>query len=179
MRVYHDDLGKVLYTWAGVEERAPKGPYVESDLEPKDLRDLSDWLVVGGAVVQSSIDGERAIALSYINERVGRERSAYVTLIPMQETVYAAKEAEATAWIAEATPPIDMARYPFIEAEIGITAPDADSVAQVFLNLAYQWRMVGVRLERIRLDYVGQVERAFTAAEISAARAAFEAEFIQ
>ena len=97
-------------------------------------------------------------AIDQINERIGIIRQRYVTTIPGQEGLYLMKENEAARYISDPSP--DIADYPLIAAEIGITAPDAYQIAQLWLNVAAQWREVASQLETIRLGHVLQVETA-------------------
>lgn len=84
-----------------------------------------------------------------INQLVGEVRKAYVTDIPGQDMIYMRKEEEARRWLSEANP--DIADYPFIAAEIGVTAETGDQLAQLWLNMAHQWATVAANLEKARL----------------------------
>ncbi len=66
--------------------------------------------------------------------------------------------------------------YPLIAAEIGpgLTAPDAASLAQLWLNMGAQWRQVAAQIETARLGAVYAVEAAASEAEIAAIEAAFQ-----
>ena len=109
-----------------------------------------------------------------INSAVGDVRAMYITVAPGQEMIYQAKEAEAKDFVAQPTTPTDLTPYPFIAAEVGTTAPDAPSVAQVFLNLADQWRALGARLEQARIHFIDQVRAQTTISGVDGALANFK-----
>lgn len=81
-----------------------------------------------------------------------------------------AKEAEARAFLAEPDP--DLADYPMLSAEVGITAPDAETLAQIWLNMVVLWRSAAAGLEALRLTTAAAIEAAGTVAEVDAAMAA-------
>ena len=84
--------------------------------------------------------------------------------------IYLAKEAEARAWIADPAP--DPANYPLLSAEVGITAPDAASLAQLWLNMAVLWRAAAAQLEALRMTIGAAIDAAETPEDVAAALAA-------
>ena len=94
----------------------------------------------------------REAAVAEINAWAAQERLAYITVMPGQEMIYMAKEAEARAWLADPAP--EMAAYPLLAAEVGITAPDAYQLAQLWVNLATLWRVAAARIEGERLSRI-------------------------
>ena len=111
----------------------------------------------------------KAQAIAAVNEAASAVRLQLGTDIPFQDLVYAEKRAEAIAFVAAIPEPTDLTPYRFIEAEVGITAPTAAEVAQVYLNLNELWRQAGSALEGIRLGAVASIEAATSQAEIDAA----------
>jgi len=93
-----------------------------------------------------------AAAVAEINAWAAQERLAYITVLPGQEMIYMAKDAEARAWLADPAP--DMAAYSLLSAEVGITAPDAYQLAQLWVNLAALWRVAAARIEGERLSRI-------------------------
>ena len=96
----------------------------------------------------------RKAAVVRINTIAGQVRSSIFTDIPGQEAIYLEKRAEARAYIAQATQagaPSDLAEYPLLAGEIGVTAPDAWQLAQLWLNSAELFRRVGAATETHRL----------------------------
>lgn len=110
----------------------------------------------------------RALAVAEINSLVATVRGRIVTDIPGQQMIYLRKEAEARAWVAAATP--DLADFPLLSAEVGITAPDADQLAQIWLNQAWLWaEVLAPALERLRITATDAVRAAPDGAAIWAA----------
>ena len=91
-------------------------------------------------------------------------RSKFITALPAQDMIYLRKESEALAYVADPAP--DMADYPFLSSEIGVTAPDAWSVAQVWLYMSAMWRGIAAQLEGIRLSAVMAIEQASTEEDV-------------
>lgn len=123
-------------------------------------------------LVEQMSETSRA-AILRVNETVGQIRRRYITTIPGQEMVYQAKEAEAKDYVALATAPAALDDFPLLAAEVGITAPTAYELAQLWLNMAAQWRGIAAQLETLRLGTIGAMEDAETRAEIETALASF------
>jgi len=90
----------------------------------------------------------REAAVAEINAWAAQERLAYITVMPGQEMIYMAKEAEARAYLVDST------IGPMLAAEVGITAPDAYQLAQLWVNLAALWRVAAARIEGERLSRI-------------------------
>lgn len=114
---------------------------------------------------------ERAVA--QVNEASGRIRRRYVTDIPGQEMLYLEKRSEALRYAALPEEPDSLEDYPLIAAEVGITAPTAWQVAQIWLHQSAYLVSVAAALESARLGAVAAIEAARTPDEIDAALAAF------
>lgn len=95
--------------------------------------------------IAAQLSEAQASALDRITAMRGRARLTYITDIPGQEAIYIAKLEEARAWIAAADP--NIADYPLIGSEIGVTAPTAYEVAQIFLNLNALWVQVAAVID--------------------------------
>lgn len=119
-------------------------------------------------------DRERRKLITEINTKIGKMRQAHITALPGQEMTYSAKEAEAKAYLAEDPEPEDLEDYPFLAAEVGVTAETPYQLAQVWLYMAHEWRTVGPQLENLRLSLIRDAEAATTMAEIEQVRGAFE-----
>ncbi|WP_119309627.1 hypothetical protein [Cohaesibacter haloalkalitolerans] len=107
-----------------------------------------------------SLERAKSIALDVINTRIEKKRAALLTDMVGQEMIYLAKEAEAKAWQAATNP--DLADYPLLAAEVGITADDADALAALWLSMADQWRQTAAILEAIRLKAKADIGAAET-----------------
>lgn len=125
--------------------------------------------------LEAELIAARLASVAAINAASGPIRRLYVTDIPGQEALYLMKEAEARAWVASANP--DATQFPLIAAEVGITAPTADEVAQVYLNLAAIYTVAAAQLETVRLGHIAQAETAPTAEAAAAVADAFRALF--
>lgn len=94
-------------------------------------------------------------ATDRINQRVGDLRKRIYTDIPGQDALYLEKRAEAVAYVAQANhggEPKDLKDYPLLANELGITAPSAWMLAQLWLNRSDQFKRVGAETERARMQ---------------------------
>ena len=110
---------------------------------------------------------EKRAAVAQVNGMADQVRRMFITPIIGQEMVYLEKEAEARRYLNDLEP--DLSDYPFISAEVGVSAVTAQQVAQLYLNLGAQWRVVGSMLENVRLGSIAAIEAATTLAQILAA----------
>lgn len=172
MRLYYDPAtGDPRFTLRPGPQmaHAPEGAFVEVP-DSFDLP-LDDIRVVDGAVVVVSLAAQQASAIAAVNAAAAVIRARLVTDLPGQEMLYLRKEAEARAFLADPDP--DLALYPFLAAEVGATAPSADQVAQVYLNMAALWTGIGAALEALRLGAIAAIEGAEAPAVIGEAVAGF------
>jgi hypothetical protein len=128
-----------------------------------------DWsrTITAEARAAAALEAAKAEARVTLAAAVTAARAALITDLPGQSMIYLAKEAEARAWMADPTP--DPAAYPLLSAELGITAPDAASLAQIWLNLATLWRSTAADLEALRLTTRAAIDAATTPEEVGAA----------
>lgn len=127
-------------------------------------------LVIDGGAKLSALRRE---AIVRINARAGEVRGRYITIAPGQEMIYLGKEAEALRWLTAPSPVL--ADYPFITAEVGITALTPQALAELWRDMAAQWRVVGSAIEQARLGAVAAIEGGVSASAIAAAVAGWEA----
>lgn len=76
---------------------------------------------------------------------------------------YARKVEEAKAFLDD--PDSD---YPMLSASVGIDGETIEQVAQIVLNLDYQWSIIGAQIEAVRLAAKAEVNAAETVDEIEA-----------
>ncbi|OJY36998.1 MAG: hypothetical protein BGP11_12900 [Rhodobacterales bacterium 65-51] len=128
-----------------------------------------DWskTITAEAHAAAALAAAKAEARVTLAAAVTAARAALITDLPGQSIIYLAKEAEARAWMADPAP--DLADYPLIAAEIGITAPDAASLVQIWLNMAALWRSAAADLEALRLTASAAIDAATTLEEVGAA----------
>lgn len=169
---FDPDTKAITYTMSG-EERLVSDKENWIEVETPLTGELSDWSVIDGDLVMSSIEGKRAGVIERVNTAIGEIRARYITVLPGQEILYMQKEAEARAFLADPDP--DLTDYPLIAAEIGITGVDAQQVAQIYLNLANILRSTAAQLEQIRLGAVSAAEGATLSEELDTILAGFNA----
>ena len=170
---YEKATGSIVFTLEG--EGYP--PHLITDTvdvitTQLDLGEISCWRVENGAPVRFTIAPIQARYLGRVNAMMTVTRTKFITALPAQDMIYLRKETEALAYVADPAP--DMANYPFLWAEIGVTAPDAWSVAQVWLYMSAMWRGIAAQLEGIRITAVNAIEQASTEDGAELAFAAFE-----
>ena len=131
-------------------------------------------------VLRKDLAGLRTAAIARVNAAAGAVRARFVTVIPAQDMVYLEKAAEARRYLTLYPDPADAPAaldpspelgFPFLAAEIGITAPTAHAVAGVYVAGAARFRAAGAAIESLRLGAVAAIEAAQTPAAIAAAEA--------
>ena len=128
--------------------------------------DLSQ-LVTAEAAAEAALETARTSARARLAAAISDARTAMITLLPGQEMIYLAKEAEARDWLSAADP--DIGGYVLLSAEVGITAPDADQLAQLWLNMGQLWRGAAAQLEALRMTVCAAIAAAETPEEVAAA----------
>lgn len=113
------------------------------------------------------LEAAKAAALEQLDAVIAAQRRALITDLPGQDAIYLAKEAEARAWLAAVVP--DLGDYPLLQAEVGITAPDVDALAALWLDMAGQWRVAAAQLEARRFAGRQAIDQATTLAAVHAA----------
>lgn len=97
----------------------------------------------------------RARAVARINAAAGAKRAQYITDITGQDMLYARKAERAAQWVADPAP--DVANYPLIAREVGVTAETPEQVVQVWLNLGAAWEYLAGVIEQLRLTAIDAV----------------------
>lgn len=110
-------------------------------------------------------------ALRVVNDKCSTIRSLYITDVKGQEVVYTMKRDEAVSYLNDSDP--DLSDYPLIAAEIGITAPTAYEVAQVYINMNTMFVETLAALENIRLTTGVTIENATEKTSVDTALANF------
>lgn len=108
----------------------------------------------------------KARAVARVNDAASSLRGHYITVIPGQEMIYLAKEAEAVRYLSETPTTLD--GFPMLAAEVGITAPTAYELAQLWANMSALWRGIAAQIETARLGAIYQIETAPDAAAVDA-----------
>lgn len=125
-----------------------------------------DRIITAETREAAALTQAKATAHAALAARIAAARSALITDLPGQQMIYLAKEAEARAFLADPAP--DLAAYPLLAAEVGLTAPDPAALAQIWLNMALLWRNAAAALEATRLAQGAAIDAATTVAEVRA-----------
>ncbi len=116
-----------------------------------------------------TLDEAKRRAKREIDLGAGSVRGGVITAVRGQSETYMAKEAEARAYEADPLP--DMANYPMIAAEVGITGADTDAVAAAIITKASEWKILAAAIEAVRLGKKQEVDACTTVAEVYAVEA--------
>lgn len=144
-----------VYVWLGAVHPLPPKPGDSAVFDPA----AGAW-VRDAAALAADLGAAKAAAIAKVNAWAGRERAQHITIAPGQDMIYLAKEAEALRYLADPDPA--PAEYPLICAEVGVTAPDAYQIAQIWAQMAALWRQVAAQIETVRLGTIAQIEAAQT-----------------
>jgi hypothetical protein len=157
-----------------LEASSPKTQYVSNgqvvDKPPRPSPSHAFDPAAGAWVETRSLEAAREQATRSVNKAASTARSQYITVIPGQEMIYLAKEAEAVRYLSET--PATLAGFPMLAAEVGITAPTAYELAQLWANMSALWRGIAAQIETARLGAIYQIETAPDAAAVDAIVAA-------
>ena len=116
----------------------------------------------------------RADAVARVNAAVDAARRRVYTDIAGQDALYLEKRAEAVRFVAfwtepemlEDAGPDALEDFPLLANEVGITAPTAWQLAQIWLHRSDQFKQVGAATERLRMRAIHGIETAGSEAEI-------------
>lgn len=150
---YPDDLFRIV---AGQPVQIPPRPSAVAEFD----HGSGQW------IDPRTLDQVKTAARARVVAWAAAERTKYITVMPGQEMIYLAKEAEAVRFVADPAP--DMADYPFLASEIGVTATTPYELAQVWLFMSQAWRGAAAQIEQARLAALAQIEAAVTIAEVEA-----------
>ena len=118
------------------------------------------------AMQTEMLERAKLVAQARLIKVMAEARLGFVTPLPGQDMIYLAKEAEARSWVNTENPVL--ADYPLLATEVGITAPDADQLAQLWLNMAALWRSAASGLEATRLSTAAAISSAQSIDELNA-----------
>lgn len=166
------DLG-TAYVKEGVVLEMPvkPNPYYEFDYSDetwKDLRDVSQKL--------ADFENKRKEALEQVLQISSEFEQKFVTPLPSQMEKYRRKEKDGADYLAAYSldPAVDVSQFPWVAAEVGVTAPTAYEVAQIYVNLAYQWETIAFQYEPLRIQCVNEIELAESESEVDTSIANFK-----
>lgn len=153
-----------VYVWQGAVHPLPPKPGDSATFDPA----AGVW-VRDAAALAADLAAAKSAAIAQVNAWAGRERARHITIAPGQDMIYLAKEAEALRYLADPDP--SPADYPLICAEVGVTAPDAYQIAQIWAQMAALWRQIAAQIETLRLWTIKAIAEAGDEDGVSAALA--------
>lgn len=113
----------------------------------------------------------RAAALTAVAEAAAAARNVWRT--PGKDGVYLSKLADADAWDA-AGQPAALDAYPYLAAEVGITAETAAELVTMWRTMAVAWAATSAQIERIEMSSKAAIKAADTSHDIAAVLAGLE-----
>lgn len=171
---------KALGTLSDLERQAFLSEWEIPPIVERNLDTELGWPEMNAVVTYPGMsvndtEAYRAYAIDQVNYLAGRERLKLITNIPGQDMIYLQKESEAIAYLSEDPEPATLENYPFLEAEVGITATTALEVAQTYYTLSGQFKAAGAALENARLGAIVAIEGSTDAAVMEATLEAYKA----
>jgi hypothetical protein len=136
---------------------------VEVASEPENIH---AYQVLEGILTAVDIEAFKKSAITKINTEVGRVRLQMITDLPGQELIYKTKEEQARRYLTATPEPADLTEYRMIASEVTARGISPYQAAQLILNLAGMWELVGGALEDIRLTAAVDLESVTTKVEI-------------
>ena len=135
-----------------------------------------EYKIEGGAAVAlppstdtTDIEAElrrfRSFAVREIDVLRGETRAKFITVIPGQEAMYISKRNEALGLILEGET-ADPLEFPLLASEVGTTASTIYEVAQIVLNLNWEWKQLAKIIEQASLQAKNNIAAAQSVDEI-------------
>lgn len=112
-------------------------------------------------VGRKSLDVPIFDAQAVVEEKAREVRARFAT--DGKHQLYSDKRDEAMRYIAADDAPgpaPDLAGYPYIAAEVGISAPTPRALAELWLEMDRQWKQVAALIESISLDAKSRIRGA-------------------
>lgn len=106
-----------------------------------------------------SLEQMREQALASVVAAASMARDNWRT--PGKDGVYLSKQTEAAAWLAAGSPD-DLANYPYIKAEVGITSATAAELVALWQAMSNAWALASAEIERIEMTAKASIKTAKT-----------------
>lgn len=106
---------------------------------------------VAAATPIDPIEFEKIKAKVVVDDVAGQARKKYLTTADGQEMTYLKKEADAEAFKAAGYPEVDIADYPWINAEAIAQEDTGQEVADAILAQRDAWITIGAKIEEERM----------------------------
>jgi hypothetical protein len=165
MDIFYDPTdGSVLFTISGDEPHRLEGWSIT--VPDCDLGDLTGWRVVDGVLESHDLAPAKETAMRAVNAAMGQARLSLMTDIPGQTAIYAAKEAEARAWLAMQA--VNLDACPFLAAEALATGHPPRDIAALWLRRAFETNTALAEIEGRRTTLFQQINTATSRDQIDA-----------
>lgn len=102
-----------------------------------------------------------------VDNSAGNVRAELLTDVPGQELTYLKKEIDAEKFKAAGYPEVDIADYPWIQAEATARSDTGQQAADLILVQAAEWTIVGVAIEEERIRGKLRVEQQMSVAGVN------------
>lgn len=122
--------------------------------------------VWSGAAWEPDMAALIVAAKEQVDSLAEQKRQAILTAGVGMQAAYERKETEARAYLLDPAP--EDAKYPYLAAEVGITAPTMRGVAEIIVKAAEAWWGYGAAIETVRLQAKKDLATATTTGEIEA-----------
>lgn len=103
------------------------------------------------AQAEAELHGAKLNGAQVIDDLIAAARLRFMTQLPGQEAIYLAKEAEARVYVATMPEPNTLEDFPYLAAEVGITASSPRDLALIWLRKGAQFRGLGAATENRRM----------------------------
>lgn len=155
----------------GLIQRIADGAIIPADPANADYADFRAWQDAGNEPEASparALGALQAAAGAAVDAEAERVRLCYVTGGSAKAMVYLRKVEEGRAWLA-AGEPSDLAAWPLIAAEVGLTAESAGGVVAVWLAKNAMWTARAGEVERAVFAAKKAIEQAANETAVAAA----------
>lgn len=154
-----EDVGEIDGSYSSSEFFVVNGIAVEKSKKPHDFC-VFNHITKKWEESENNVREAKNFAVSKFMDEVANTRKRFVTVLPGQEMIYLAKEAEAVKYLALNKKPSDLIEFPLIKNELGISGETAYQIAQLWLYLAERWKNAAGQIEAIRLTSVDRIKNA-------------------
>ncbi|WP_341893897.1 hypothetical protein [Ferrovibrio terrae] len=127
--------------------------------------------------IEARLAGLAVAAAMQVDLAAEQARMRFITPGAGQAMVYQTKIEEAARWIAAGSPP-DLSAYPFIAAEVGLTAPSAAELVALWQTMESGWRTVAAQIEAVRMTGKNAINAAAAGGDPAAITAALNAALV-
>ena len=160
MREVDQPVDPSAYYWKGELRALPERPgdWARFDTVSE------QWIDQVDAV---SVTTAKRKAVAEINRVVGWARQQFVSSQTGQDTVYEEKAKEGRRYILQVLEPLNLSDFPMLENEVGVTAPTAYELAQIWVNRNDMDRSSLALIEGVKFRHLDQLSSAQSTASVA------------